>query len=67
MNKYIIVRTFCDKREITDKVVNNLLEKRLVAGSQIKKYIQNIVGTISLKNLMNINWNLEQKNIYLIK
>ncbi len=35
MNKYIIVRTFCNKREIADKIINNLLEKKLVAGIQI--------------------------------
>ena len=37
MNKYIIIRTFCDKREIADKIINNLLEKKLVAGSQMEK------------------------------
>ena len=37
INKYIIIRTFCDKREIADKIINNLLEKKLVAGSQIER------------------------------
>ena len=34
MSKYIIVRTFCDKEEIANKIIDTLLEKRLVAGSQ---------------------------------
>ena len=37
MDKYIIVRTFCDKREVADKIINSLLEKKLVAGSQIEE------------------------------
>lgn len=37
MDKYIIINTFCDKEEIANKIINNLLEKRLVAGSQISK------------------------------
>lgn len=37
MNKYIIVRTFCDKKEIADKIIDTLLEKRLVAGTQINE------------------------------
>ncbi len=36
-NKYIIVTTLCDKEEIANKIVNTLLEKKLVAGSQISK------------------------------
>lgn len=35
MNKYIIVRTYCDREEIADKIINSLLEKKLVAGSQM--------------------------------
>ncbi len=37
MDKYIIVRTFCDKEEIANKIVNTLLENKLVAGSQKEK------------------------------
>ena len=37
MDKYIIVRTFCDKREVADKIINSLLEKKLVVGSQIEE------------------------------
>ena len=37
MNKYIIVTTLCDKEEIANKIINTLLEKRLVAGTQISK------------------------------
>lgn len=35
MDKYIIVTTLCDKEEIANKILNTLLEKRLVAGSQL--------------------------------
>ena len=34
MNKYIIVRTLCDKKEIANQITNSLLEKKLIAGSQ---------------------------------
>ena len=37
MSKYIIVRTFCDKKEMADEIVNTLLEKKLVAGSQVNE------------------------------
>ena len=37
LNEYIIVTTFCDKEEIANKIVDTLLEKRLVAGSQLSK------------------------------
>ena len=37
MDKYIIVTTFCDKEEIADKIIDTLLEKKLVAGSQLSK------------------------------
>lgn len=37
MDKYIIVTTLCDKEEIANKIVNTLLEKKLVAGSQLSK------------------------------
>ena len=37
MKKYIIVTTLCDKEEIKDKIIKTLLEKRLVAGSQVSK------------------------------
>ena len=37
MNKYIIVTTLCDKEEIANKITNTLLEKKLVAGSQVSK------------------------------
>lgn len=37
MDKYIIVTTLCDKEEIANKIINTLLEKRLVAGTQISK------------------------------
>ena len=37
MNKYIVVTTLCDKEDIANKMVNVLLEKKLVAGSQISK------------------------------
>lgn len=37
MDKYIIVTTLCDKEEIVNKIINTLLEKKLVAGSQVSK------------------------------
>ena len=37
MDKYIIVTTLCDKEEIANKIINTLLEKRLVSGSQVMK------------------------------
>ncbi len=37
MDKYIIVTTLCDKEEIANKIIDTLLEKRLVAGSQVTK------------------------------
>ena len=37
MNKSIIVTTLCDKEEIANKIIDVLLEKRLVSGSQISK------------------------------
>lgn len=38
MDKYIVVTTYCDKKEIADKIINTLLEKRLVAGAHTYKY-----------------------------
>ncbi len=35
MSKYIIVRTYCDSLDISNKIISCLLEKRLVASSQI--------------------------------
>ena len=37
MDKYIIVTTLRNKEEIANKIVTNLLDKQLVAGSQISK------------------------------
>ncbi len=37
MDKYIIVTTLCDKEKIANKIIDTLLEKRLVAGSQVIK------------------------------
>ena len=37
MDKYIIVTTLCNKEKIANKIVDILLEKRLVAGSQVTK------------------------------
>lgn len=37
MNKYIIITTLCNNEEIANKIVNNLLEKKLIAGSQVSK------------------------------
>ena len=37
MSKYIIINTFCDKEEVATKIIQTLLEKRLVSGSQLSK------------------------------
>ena len=37
LNEYIIVTTLCDKEEMANKIVDTLLEKRLVAGCQVSK------------------------------
>ena len=37
MDKYILVTTLCNKEEIANKIIDILLEKRLVAGSQLSK------------------------------
>ena len=37
MDKYIIVTTLCDKEEIANRVIDELLKKKLIAGSQISK------------------------------
>ena len=37
MDKYIIVTTLCNKEQIANKIIDVLLEKRLVAGSQLSK------------------------------
>ena len=40
MDKYIIVTTLCNKEEIANKIIDTLLEKKLVAGSQVFKVPQ---------------------------
>ena len=37
MDKYIIVTTLCDQEKIANNIVDTLLEKKLVAGSQMTK------------------------------
>jgi periplasmic divalent cation tolerance protein len=37
MDKYIIVTTLCNKKEIAEKIQDTLLEKRLIAGCQISE------------------------------
>ena len=37
MDKYIVVTTLCDKKKIANKIVDELLSKKLVAGSQVTK------------------------------
>lgn len=50
-DKYIIVTTICDKKEIADKIINTLLDKKLVAASQTteinSKYLWNDAIEIS--------------------
>lgn len=37
MIKYIVVTTLCNKEEISNKIIDVLIQKKLVAGSQITK------------------------------
>ena len=37
MDKYIIVTTLCNKEEVANKIIDTLLEKKLIAGSQVNK------------------------------
>ena len=37
MNRFIVVTTLCNKEEIANKIIKSLLEKKLVAGSQLSK------------------------------
>lgn len=37
MDKYIIVTTLCDNEIIANKIINMLLEKKLIAGSQLSR------------------------------
>ena len=37
MDKYIKVTTLCNKEEIANKIIDTLLEKKLIVGSQVTK------------------------------
>ena len=37
MGKYIVVVTLCEKEEVANKIIETLLTKKLVAGSQVSK------------------------------
>lgn len=37
MDKYIIVTTLCNNRDIADKIIDKLLKEKLVAGSQLSE------------------------------
>ena len=37
MDKYIIATTLCDKEEISSKIIDTLLKKRLISGCQVTK------------------------------
>jgi len=37
MNKYIIVRTLCDDMNNANKIIDLLLEKKLIVGSQVSE------------------------------
>ena len=37
MNKYIIITTLCNKEETANTIIDTLLQKKLVVGSQISK------------------------------
>lgn len=57
MDKYIIVKTLCDNKEIVNNIVDKLLNKKLVVGCQIYKS----------ESKYHWNNNLEQKNEFLIE
>ena len=35
MGRYIVVTTLCDNKDIANKIIDTLLDKKLVAGSQL--------------------------------
>lgn len=37
MDKYIIVTTLCNKKDIADKIIDKLLKEKLVAGTQMSE------------------------------
>jgi periplasmic divalent cation tolerance protein len=37
MKEYIVVTTLCNKKEVVDKIIENLLDKNLVAGVQVSE------------------------------
>lgn len=37
MDKYIVVTTLCDKEEIANRIIDTLLEKKFIVGSQMTK------------------------------
>lgn len=37
LDKYIVVTTLCDKEDVKDEIIDNLLSKHLVAGTQTAK------------------------------
>ena len=37
MDKYIIVTTLCNKKDIADKIIDKLLKEKLVAGTQVSE------------------------------
>ena len=37
MDKYIIITTLCNKKDIADKIIDKLLKEKLVAGAQVSE------------------------------
>lgn len=37
MDSYVVVKTLCDNKDIANKIIDTLLEKKLIAGSQMSK------------------------------
>ena len=54
MDKYIIVKVLCDKNEITNNIVDSVLNKRLVAGCQIYECKSKYHWNNELEQTMNI-------------
>lgn len=54
MDKYIIVTTLCDKKEIANKIQETLLSKRLISGCQISERESTYWWDGKIEKLMNI-------------
>lgn len=61
MNKYIIITTLCNKKEIAEKIQNTLLEKRLVAGCQMSERKSKYWWNNKIEEAMEIHLEMRSK------